>query len=119
MSSFQKIGETVKENNVSNGNKYKSNNDSNLNGKYALDKNKFKPNTEEAMLAEEIATHYNDLQNYAAFFNVVNKLGITKARQYWSECKDEINSKKGTKYEIRLPNRYFVWKIRRVYNYKY
>lgn len=101
--------------NVNTVNKSLTNNDSNVASKnrYALDKNKFTPNTPETQLAEQIATSFNDLDNYAGFLSVVNKIGHERAYGLWKSIKEEIEEKKGTKYAIRYPAKYFMWKYRK------
>lgn len=102
---------------VNNDNKKKSNNAINDNNdthksKYALDRNKFVPNTEESMLAEEIAMSFDDLNNFASFFNVVKRLGCLRARTLFQETLGEIAEKRNTKYPVRNAARYFMWKVR-------
>jgi hypothetical protein len=115
------ISKTIKKskliNNVINVNVNNSNNVNNDNNgtsikdeKYALNRNLFKPHTEETQLAETIATFFNDLQNYAFYLSVVKKLGATGAYAFWNAVKQEIEEKRGSRYEIRLPHRYFAWK---------
>lgn len=102
-------------NNVNNGIGRKLNNANNVNSnkrKYALDKSKFVPHTEEALLAEEIATKLNDLDNFANFYNVVNKIGVLKTRMIFSQTLGEIKEKAKTKYPVRKPARYFMWKVK-------
>ena len=102
-------------NNVNNGNREKSNNANNVNSnkrKYALDKNKFVPHTEESLLAEEIATELKDLDNFACYYNVVNKIGVSKARMIFSQTLGEIKEKAKTKYPVRKPASYFMWKVK-------
>ena len=103
--------------NVNNVNRNINNNDTNVTGKqkYALDRSKFKPNTEEAILAEEISSKFNDLNNFAFHLSTVNRLGISETRRLFSEILGEIKEKHGTKYEIRKPAAYFVWKIKHRY----
>lgn len=113
MSNFSKASEILKKSNVNNVLEKNLNNDINVNSKYALDKTKFKPNTEEALLAEEISEHFNDLNNYAAYFSVVKSLGIVGAKQFWKEVMSDIEEKKSTKYPVRSPRKYFMWKFKR------
>lgn len=102
-----KLKKLNNDNNVNKNNK--TNNVINVASKYGLDRTKFTPNTEEAQLAEEIAKHFDDLQNFAFYFHLVNKLGIGNARTYWNSHKQEVKEKLGTKYEIRNPKNYFAW----------
>lgn len=81
--------------------------------KYALDRNKFTPNTEETILAEEIAQSFNDLDNYAFYLKVVNKLGSLRARRFWITIEAEIKEKEDTKYPIRNRKKYFTWKFKK------
>ena len=105
-------------NNDNNVNKHiKLNNDindnnANFNKNYALDRSKFIPNTEEAMLAEEIATEFDDINNYACYLYVVNKIGIHKSRQLFHTTKADIQEKKNTKYPVRSPKKYFMYKFK-------
>lgn len=97
-------------NNVNNDNNVNTSNDK----KYALDRSKFTPNTEEAQLAEKIASSFNDLQNYAFYLNVVKKLGSSQTYSYWKNIKEEIEEKKNNpRYQIRDPKKYFAWKFKR------
>lgn len=113
---MEHVNETLRKkyNNVINVNKKNDNND-NKGGKnkYELDKAKFTPNTEEAMLSEEIGSYFNDLQNFAFYYSVINKLGVTRGREALADIKDEIQQKAGTKYAIRNPKKYFAWKYKR------
>ncbi len=82
-------------------------------GKYALDRTKFTPNTEEAQLAEEIATSFDDLQNYAFYFRVVKKLGASGALTFWKTHRQEEEENRGGRYEFRNSKQYFAWKFKR------
>lgn len=109
------IKDIIRGNNVNNDNKLiNDNNVIPLKVKnYALDRNKFTPNTEEAQLAEEYASFFNDFQNYAFYYSVVNKKGISRAKEILADIKDEIKEKGNTKYQIRNPKRYFAWKYKK------
>lgn len=105
--------------NVNNDNNYFPNNDINVNNggnkssKYALDKSKFIPNTPETQLAQKIGEYFNDLNNYAFYLNVVNKLGVDRAYSFWQSVKREIEEKQNDeKFRIRLPANFFAWKYR-------
>ncbi|KKR76616.1 MAG: hypothetical protein UU21_C0006G0007 [Candidatus Levybacteria bacterium GW2011_GWA2_40_8] len=103
-------------NNVNNVNKKISNNvnnDKSSNGKYALDRNKFTPNTEKTQLAEQIASYFNDLDNYAGFLKVVNELGVGEASRLFKVVKSDIDEKANTKTPVRYPAKYFIWKFRK------
>lgn len=112
---ISKILKLNKYNNDNNVNKSNSlNNDSNVtSSRYSLDRNKFTPNTEETQLAEEIATYFGDLKNYASYLNVVNKLGIVGARTLFRETQSDIEEKSETKTPVRKPAAYFMWKFKR------
>ncbi len=84
-----------------------------IDNKYSLDRTKFTPNTEESQLAEEIASSFGDLGNYAFYFKVVNKLGISQAMTFWKTHKQEEEEKRGTKYEFRSSKKYFAWKFQK------
>jgi hypothetical protein len=112
MSDFQKASEVLKKSNDNNVNKYKYNNDSNVNGKYALDLKKFTPNTEVSVLAKEIAEDMNDLANFACYLDVVNKLGVQGAREHWRLIKNDILEKSKTKTPVRSPKKYFMYMLR-------
>jgi len=99
-------------NNVNNDNRNKLNNVNNGKSKYALDKSKFIPNTEESALAEEIATKFDDLDNFACYYSVINRIGVSKARMIFSQTVGEIKEKAGTKNPVRKPARYFMWKVK-------
>lgn len=100
------------DNNV-NENVTDSNSNSSKKGKYALNRNKFTPNTEETQLAEKVATFFDDLSNYAFYLHVVNRLGVNKAYMFFRSVQEEIEKKGGTRYEIRNPKRYFAWKFKK------
>ncbi|HZQ29998.1 MAG TPA: hypothetical protein VFA93_02895 [Patescibacteria group bacterium] len=113
------IGEIIKSFpiNVSTVNKYNLNNGINVissnKSKYALDRSKFTPNTEEAQLAEEIASFLNDLDNYAFYFGAVRKKGCENIGRLFHVVKADIEEKSDTKYPVRSPKKYFVWKYRK------
>lgn len=107
-----------KYNNVNNGNIHTSINDNNVvtsndKKKYSLDRSKFTPNTEEAQLAENLATFLNDTENYAFYYSVVKTLRIARAHQALADIKDEIQQKKNTKYAIKSPKKYFTFKYKK------
>jgi hypothetical protein len=102
-----------------NSNKEKSNtnnvidvNSKEKKGRYELDRSKFTPNNEKTQLAEEIATKLNDLENYAFYLNVVNKIGCQDAMRLMRSVESDIEEKKATKTPVRSPKRYFVWKYK-------
>lgn len=102
--------------NVINDNKESFTNDTNgnsSNGKYALDKNTFTPNTEKTQLAEEIAVFLNDTNNYACFLSVVNKIGVTRTTTLLRGVKEDIKEKAKTKTPVRNPAKYFMWKFKK------
>lgn len=102
-------------NNDNNDIRNKLNNANNVNNnkrKYALDKSKFVPNTEESILAEEIATKLNDLDNFACYYSVVKRTGVAKTRMIFGQTVGEIKEKAQTKYPVRKPARYFMWKVK-------
>lgn len=104
-------------NNDSNDNNKLLNNVNNDNldiAKYKLDRRKFTPNTEKTLLAEEICNELKD-QHYAGILKLVNQLGCQKARHLLSTVKADIREKENTKYEIRNPGAYFVWKAKKDY----
>jgi len=89
------------------------NDNSSSKNKYALNREKFTPNTPEAQLAENIASSFNDLQNYAFYLSVVNRLGYTNAESFWKAHKEEEKEKRGTRYEFRYSKKYFAWKYKK------
>lgn len=103
--------------NVNNDNNKYLNNVNNDNAtdkdKYSLKRDVFTPNTREAILAEEIATRFDDLSNYAAFLRVVKELGYEAAMNFYHLILGEIEEKKDTDYCIRSPKKYFMWKFKR------
>lgn len=116
---MNKIEKIIKEgkfiNNVINVNVNNSNNDNSVaseSNRYAL-KSSFIPNTEETQLAEKIAKSLNDLKNYALYLHVVNRLGVFKTHTFWRGIQEEIKDKRGSRYEIRDPRKYFVWKFKK------
>lgn len=80
--------------------------------KYALDRTKFTPNTPETQLAEEMAKALDDLDNYACYLSVVNKLGVMTATQLIKSTLSDIKEKTDTKYPVRNKAKYFMWKFR-------
>lgn len=82
--------------------------------KYALDRRKFTPNTEETILAEKIATTFNDLGNYACYLYVINKIGIGNAERLFRSTLSDIKEKKQTKHPVRNKAKFFMYK----YKYK-
>lgn len=107
----------ISRNNVINDNNNYSNNvtnDNSSNGKkYALDRSRFKPNSEEALLAEELSSYFNDSENFAFYYSVVNRLGVMRTKEALADIKDEIKEKGNSKYPIRFPKKYFAWKYKR------
>ena len=96
--------------NVNNGNIVNNvNNVNNADDKFALNRKKFTPNTVEAIFAENIATHFSDLKNFAFYFHVINRLGTERTYRLFAKVKDDIRSKEGTKYNVRNPKKYFAW----------
>lgn len=117
---MEKIDSILKRNNVNKVDKYNYDNNVNKNdtsvaskNKYALDRNKFIPNTEEAQLAETIAESFDDLNNYAFYFSVVNKLGVSGAYSFWKSHEDEEEEKRGTRYEFRSSKKVFAWRFKK------
>lgn len=95
----------INDTNVSNVNK----------NKYALDESKFTPNTEESMLAVEVATYFKDRNNFAFYMRLVKRLGVGGVKQLFAETKSDIAEKADTKTPVRSPAKYFVWKSKRRY----
>jgi len=116
---MEHIGKIIKavKNTVNNGN---TNtiviNDNNENKKhlgiYALDKSKFTPNTPETIQAEEIAMKLDDLQNYACYLNVMNKIGVMDAERLLRVVLNDYREKKNTKFPVRDIRRYFMNKYK-------
>ncbi|OGK29039.1 hypothetical protein A3E69_03605 [Candidatus Roizmanbacteria bacterium RIFCSPHIGHO2_12_FULL_40_130] len=104
------------ENTVINGIKYRNNNDNSVNnvniGKYALDKSKFIPRTEEALLAEKISNELKDLRNFACYLKVVNTIGAMDAERLLRVVLSDIKEKKDTKYPVRHSGKYFMYKYK-------
>lgn len=116
------ISEEIKKNklvnnviNVNVNNSNNANNDSNgiSSKKYAFNPDSFVPNTPETKLAEEVATWFNDLENYAFYLHVVKQLGSSEAYVLWKDLQEEIEEKRGSRFEIRSPKKYFAWKFAR------
>lgn len=102
---------------ANNVNRNKLNNGINVNtssrNKYALDRTQFTPNTPKTSLAEEIAEYFKDLNNYAGYLNVVNRLGCDHARILFSTVKSDIIEKESTSTPVRNPAAYFMWKYKK------
>ena len=64
--------------------------------KTALDKTKFTPNTPESQLAEEMASKFEDLDNFAFYQSVVKKLKLYEAQVFFKTIVQEIEDKKNT-----------------------
>lgn len=115
----QRIGEVIASRyplNVSNVKKDKYINVSNVNKKkYALDESKFTPNTEESMLAVEVATYFKDTDNFAFYMRLVKRLEVGGVKQLFAEVKSDIAEKANTNTPVRSPAKYFVWKSKRRY----
>lgn len=116
---MDKISEILKKkqaivNNVNNDSKDFLNNDNNgsYKSKYALDKSKFMPNTEQTQLAEKIAVALNDTNNYACYLSVVNKIGATEGERLFRSVLSDIEEKRKTKCPVRSKARYFMWKFK-------
>jgi len=120
---MDKIGKIIKEgkliNNVINVNVNSSNDDNNVAsqtvGKFALDRNSFPLNTEETQLAETIAASLNDLHNYAFYLYAIKQVGVSHTYAFWKAIQEEIEEKRGSRYEIRYPSKYFTWKFKKKY----
>lgn len=119
--SFEKIIDSYKGNSYVNNdindnndnNNYNINDNNVTNKKYRLNRKKFTPNTKESTLAEEIATKFNDLDNFAAFYKVVNELGYERSLALFKSVCGEIDEKKGTYHEVRNPPAYFMWRYKK------
>lgn len=81
--------------------------------KYSLNKNKFTPNTKETILAEKIASALDDLENYACYLSVVKEIGCEEAEELLETVLEEIEEKKDTRYPIRKPGAYFMWRFKK------
>ncbi len=114
---MRSVGDLIKNKviNVNNDNISSSNNvNGNVKKKsYALNKEKFIPNTEETQLAEEIADYFDDIENYACFLYYINKKGCAEIRRAYRSTVSDIEEKKNTKFPVRNPVKYFIWKIKR------
>lgn len=96
------------------------NNDTNTNNdnsvirkkKYALNRSKFTPNTEQSQLAERIALAFNDVQNYACYLSVINRVGCPTAERLFLSTQSDITEKAATKYPVRNKAKYFMWKLK-------
>lgn len=99
--------------NDSNDIRTNTNNDTNdsTHNPYALDETKFVPNTEGSLLAKEIATELNDLENFAFYMGVVKRKGVDRVRDVYQKVLGDIREKKDTKYPVRNPAKYFTAKI--------
>lgn len=82
------------------------------NSKYALS-DKFVPRTPETSTAEEIAFYLKDTRNYAFYRFSVQKAGEQKARELWSETKEDIRLGELSGRPIRNPAALFNWKIQK------
>lgn len=82
-------------------------------GKYAY-KESFELRSEETALAHEIASFFNELNNYALYRSVIQKLGCQKARRLLSETKDDIRRERKKGKPIKNPAALFNWKAKRL-----
>lgn len=80
--------------------------------KYALNKEKFHPNTPETQLAEKIAGDFNDLNNYACYLSVIKKIGVSETERLFRSTKSDIEEKSNTKYPVRNKAKYFMYKLK-------
>ena len=109
----KKIPKTV--NNVnSTKEEHNTDNDINVNGqirksRFALNRAKFKPNNEKTQLAEEIAIKLGDLNNYAFYLSVVNKIGCQDAMRLIRTVESDIDEKQKTKTPVKSAKKYFTW----------
>jgi len=124
MGSTKHISEILKKrlhNNVNNDNNKIFNNVNSVNsdnssmGKYALDRKTFTPNTEKTQLAEEIAVFLNDLENYACYLGIVNRVGASGAKRLLRTVKSDIEEKAETQTPVRNPAKYFMWKFKKAF----
>lgn len=101
--------------NVNNSNNVNSDNNviSSKVGKYALNRDSFTPNTPETKLAEDIATSFADINNYAFYLYVVKQLGVARTHEFWRGIQEEVKEKLGSRFEIRSPKKYFAWKFKK------
>lgn len=110
---MEKIGDILKKKIIVNNDiKNNLNNDNNVNKKYVLNKTKFTPNTKKTVLAEKIASNFNDLNNYACYLSVVNKLGVMDAERLYRSTLDDIKEKMKTEYPVRNKAKYFMYKYK-------
>lgn len=104
---------TLRRDNVINDNNNLLDNDTNdivsNRKKYSLNKETFTPNTPETQLGEEIAKHFDDLDNYASYLNVVNDIGCDKTHRLFRVVKANIIEKSKTRTPVRKPPAYFMW----------
>ncbi len=80
--------------------------------KYALDKSTFTPNNEKSQLAETISKTLGDLNNFACYLDVVNRIGTTQARSLLKSVQSDVEEKKDTQTPVRKPGAYFMWKFK-------
>lgn len=80
--------------------------------KYALNKEKFHPNTPETQLAEKIARDFNDLNNYACYLSVIKKIGVSESERLYRSTNSDIQEKRNTKYPVRNKAKYFMYKLK-------
>jgi len=107
---MKKINEFSSIDNTIDNNEY-INIDITNNGKYSL-KRGFKPETIEAITAEEIASALDDLENYAFYYSVVNKIGWNKARELLSEVKCDVRKGELKGKLIENPGALYTWKYK-------
>ena len=101
--------------NVNNDNKHINANVNNVPTKsqYALDRSKFIPNTPKTQLAEKIAIALDDLQSFAGYLSVVNKMGYSNAERLLKSTLDDIKEKAKTSSPVRKKGAYFMWKFKK------
>lgn len=114
MNQLKPIGDIIndsKDNNINN--KYINVINDDVNSRYALNREKFKPNTPETQKALEIAEDLDDAQNYAFYLNVVNTIGTSDADRLWKVYQDDVKEKAKTRFPVRNKKGYFRYLYKR------
>ena len=112
MNQLKPIGDIINDS-KDNNNKYINGINDDVGSQYALNREKFKPNTPETQKALEIAEDLEDTQNYAFYLKVVKNVGVSGADRLWKVYKDDVQEKAKTRFPVRNKKGYFRYLYKR------
>lgn len=108
---MKKVSSILKDN-IDNKNKSFNIDNSIDKGKYAL-KESFIPNTEDSVVARDIAAALGDCGNFAFYYSAVQKIGPETAMRLLSETKGDIEFWRNKNNPIKKPGALFNWKVQK------